>query len=304
MRKFLATLFLIFGISFVALPFIPMGCDNVSALADEFYPTTRAVVPFYPSGMTFPAVLAFDYNYGYGYITNENPYPVRKNVSLIYTDGLPYRETFVALDFDNPVNIAPYDLSINTWRQLSILMLPYIYNNEEWVRAETVPNVYFSLRNKYCTRCNVNRVDDLTFDTIYYFQSDTLNFSQGDCYILFRCTYTSSPPNLYTFTTRLGNIMMSPPVNLESYEDGYDRGYNIGFGEGVEAGRENAYDQGYSDGVSASLSDITPWDMLVQQVDAFFNLSLFGSSVTFGTVLSVGFGMLLMGIAIKIFMGG
>ena len=72
----------------------------------------------------------------------------------------------------------------------------------------------------------------------------------------------------------------------------YDEGYEVG------------YRQGYDIGINETLSDVTPWHVIVSGVNAFFGLSPFGTGVNMGVILSIGFGMLLLGFAIKMFLGG
>lgn len=57
---------------------------------------------------------------------------------------------------------------------------------------------------------------------------------------------------------------------------------------------------GYED----ALNGVTIPDYLNNTIDSFMDITLFGSSMTFGGILSIGFGLILMGIAIKVFLGG
>lgn len=63
------------------------------------------------------------------------------------------------------------------------------------------------------------------------------------------------------------------------------------------------YEQGYNKGVSESLPDIEPWQVIVDGLDTFMNIKLFGS-ISLGTVLKVGLSLILVGLIIKVFLGG
>lgn len=52
------------------------------------------------------------------------------------------------------------------------------------------------------------------------------------------------------------------------------------------------YEDGYNAGLKASLSDITPWQILISGVNDFFNARLFGN-VSLGILLSLGLGITL-----------
>lgn len=80
-----------------------------------------------------------------------------------------------------------------------------------------------------------------------------------------------------------------------TYGDNNNQSYILGYNYG--------YEQGYQKGVSASLSDISPWDVLVNGLDSFFNIKLFGS-ISIGTIFKIGVSTLLIGFIIKIFLGG
>lgn len=87
-------------------------------------------------------------------------------------------------------------------------------------------------------------------------------------------------------------------------QEGYAQGYLDGNKDGYLDGREAGYNVGYNEGISQTLADVTPWTIIVDGVNRFFLLEPFGSGITLGNVLSVGFGALLLGFAIKIFLGG
>lgn len=80
-----------------------------------------------------------------------------------------------------------------------------------------------------------------------------------------------------------------------SYGDRSLNQYNLGYNYG--------YEVGYNKGLSETLPDIEPWQVIVDGLDSFMNIKLFGS-ISLGTVLKIGLAMLLVGLVIKIFLGG
>ena len=66
----------------------------------------------------------------------------------------------------------------------------------------------------------------------------------------------------------------------DSFESIYDTGYNTG------------YSVGYEKGLSETLGDISPWQILVNGVNSFFNAKIFGN-ISLGILLSVGLGIVL-----------
>lgn len=91
---------------------------------------------------------------------------------------------------------------------------------------------------------------------------------------------------------------------LDGDDDGYRRGYDEGYDLGDFYGQQSGYNRGYNLGISQSLSDVTPWQVIVDGVNKFFGLSILGNSVTIGMIMSIGFGCILFGFAVKIFLGG
>ena len=80
-----------------------------------------------------------------------------------------------------------------------------------------------------------------------------------------------------------------------SYGDRSLNQYNLGYNYG--------YEVGYNKGLSESLPDISPWQVLVQGVDDFFNAKIFGN-ISIGLLFELGLGIILFGFVIKLFFGG
>lgn len=94
------------------------------------------------------------------------------------------------------------------------------------------------------------------------------------------------------------NLILADADN--DYQLGYNDGLEQGYNDGYHEGDINGFERGYADGIA----NLTVGDYLGNTVDSFMNITLFGTSVTFGTILSIGFGMILLGLAIKLFLGG
>lgn len=75
--------------------------------------------------------------------------------------------------------------------------------------------------------------------------------------------------------------------------------YNLGFDDGKATG----YDIGFEDGKNEKLEKITPWMYIVNGVNSFFNIEII-PSVKLSMILSIGFGVIMLGFVIKVFLGG
>ena len=82
----------------------------------------------------------------------------------------------------------------------------------------------------------------------------------------------------------------------------YDISYDIGYDEGYDRGESKGYIDGFED--AEELYSTGVFGTLLSSVDSFMKIGVFGSTVTFGTILSISFGVILLGLAIKIFLGG
>lgn len=103
----------------------------------------------------------------------------------------------------------------------------------------------------------------------------------------------------YDFTGVLGDN--------DFYNKGYNIGYSKGYGDGYDLGDKNGFirgeETGYNRGLSQQLSKITPWQYVVDGVNSFLGLEIL-PNVKLSVILSVAFGCILLGFAIKIFLGG
>lgn len=117
-------------------------------------------------------------------------------------------------------------------------------------------------------------------------------------------SYTQDSNSInFTYTWVYNGLL----TDSQQYQLGYDTGrtsisqeqYDVWYDQGKSAGET----LGYNRGISEKLENITPWQSIVNAVDSFFQIEIL-PSVTISTILMVGFGVLLLGIAIKVFLGG
>lgn len=110
----------------------------------------------------------------------------------------------------------------------------------------------------------------------------------------------------YTVNTSIINVATD-----NQYEQGYYDGKNAGlaqgqitgYNEGKTAGLTEGEEIGYQKGLNEKLQNITPWQTIVDGVNSFLNIEIL-PSIKLSVVISVGFGLVLLGLAIKIFLGG
>lgn len=110
----------------------------------------------------------------------------------------------------------------------------------------------------------------------------------------------------------------SDPINYNDYNRGYNEGYDFGFAEGESVGfaegadipaqaLDSAYDSGlqagYQSGISEQFDDIDPFHVIVTFVNDLLSIQVF-RGVTVSTIFSIQFGFILLGLALKFFLGG
>lgn len=67
---------------------------------------------------------------------------------------------------------------------------------------------------------------------------------------------------------------------------------------------DTGFNDGYNDGVDETWGDISPFQIVTNAIDDFFDTPLFGSTLHIKHILQIGFGCILLGFLIKIFLGG
>ena len=110
----------------------------------------------------------------------------------------------------------------------------------------------------------------------------------------------------YTVFTSIVNVSTD-----NQYQQGYNDGKTAGLAEGEQKGYQDGKTAGliegeqigYDKGLNEKLQNITPWQTIVDGVNSFLGVELL-PGVKVSVILSVGFGLILLGLAIKIFLGG
>ena len=111
--------------------------------------------------------------------------------------------------------------------------------------------------------------------------------------------YTSGQDEFFSYVVTYNGLSTSS----QEYQAGFTAGKSEGYGNGYTAGEKSGYNNGYTAGLSASLDKITPWQHIVNAVDWFFKIELL-PGVKISLILSIGFGVIMLGFAIKVFLGG
>ena len=155
----------------------------------------------------------------------------------------------------------------------------YVYFGGDFSRISSATTVSVS-----ATHDNVNGYG---FRYGFY---EFVNSSSPICYIdisNFDDTLTYfGDTNFFVYTTITAPVDIAD-LNSYLYDTGYQEGYH----------------RGYDTGIRATWKDLSPWQAVVNGVNDFLSLKLFGN-VSMSVVLSIAFGCILLGFAIKIFLGG
>lgn len=107
----------------------------------------------------------------------------------------------------------------------------------------------------------------------------------------------------FSYLITYNGLSTSSAEYQSGYSAGYSSGQSSGYSSGYSDGETSGYQNGYNAGISETLSDITPWQTIVDGVNSFLNIEIL-PNVKLSIILSVGFGVILLGFAIKIFLGG
>lgn len=115
--------------------------------------------------------------------------------------------------------------------------------------------------------------------------------------------YASGQDEFFSYVVTYNGLSTSSQEYQAGFQAGQTEGYNRGYNIGNTAGQTEGYNRGFDDGVSQKLSDITPWQVIVDGVNSFLNIEVL-PSVKLSIILSVAFGIILLCFVIKIFLGG
>ena len=132
-------------------------------------------------------------------------------------------------------------------------------------------------------------------------QSSNYPFPSGfDSY-----TYNSSTDsnNYFSYVVTYNGLSTSSQEYQAGFQAGKSEGYSSGYSAGNTAGEKSGYNTGYQAGLSDNLNTVTPWQHIVNAVDWFFKIEIL-PGVKISLILSIGFGVIMLGFAIKVFLGG
>lgn len=107
--------------------------------------------------------------------------------------------------------------------------------------------------------------------------------------------YITNPVNDVSFTFT--------PVYFDAPSESVDSIYSAGYDLGYSAGYKNGVEYGYYEGIGSEYADKSPWEIVAQSVDTFLDTEFFGN-VSMSDLLLIAFGLLMLGIVIKVFLGG
>lgn len=87
------------------------------------------------------------------------------------------------------------------------------------------------------------------------------------------------------------------------FQEGFQEGLAQGTAEGYSQGEIDGYNTGYAYGVQVGSNGDLFGSSIIPSVNSLFEIEIL-PNVSFATIFSVGFGVLLLGLCIKIFLGG
>ena len=177
----------------------------------------------------------------------------------------------------------------------------------------TVPDASkFHLNNSAFYRFDFTHKDNTKYNYSFAFYLSSLSRLPSSSYSQFKLTNVKGLGDdyqiayYYSVTTSIINVSTD-----NQYEQGYDDGKKAGLIQGEQTGYVNGRNVGlaegeeigYQKGLNEKLQNITPWQTIVDGVNSFLNIEIL-PSIKLSVILSVGFGLILLGFAIKIFLGG
>lgn len=92
-------------------------------------------------------------------------------------------------------------------------------------------------------------------------------------------------------------------TSSQEYQSGYSAGLSANNEVAFNQGKTQGYNEGYQKGLSTAFDDLTPWQTIVSGVNWFFNIEVLPSVKIYYIFASV-FGLILVGILVKIVLGG
>lgn len=218
--------------------------------------------------------------------TTDGSTPISPSVSDVFGYGGFISATSKSADYiyDNLINGNYAITSVS----LSIIILPR--SSTEWDNYSQYSVTFMS-----------NNVDLNPLDTTFTFVRGDSSSPFPSGFKEFR--YYSSEDDYFSYVVTYNGLATSSQEYQAGFLDGQQSGTKTGYDTGYKAGFSAGDTAGYNRGVNEKFSDITPWQTIVNGVDSFFKIEIL-PKVSIALILSVGFGCILLGMAIKIFLGG
>lgn len=284
MRKTLGILLLIAGIAFIGLPLLTLiggsclSACSVSASAEEVFTTDNDVYDLY---------LPFPFAYYSTPQQSNAPIMVSPDIRVTIRSNLHNSGEGIKIDVHH-FNGSHY--LITNLGYAEDLQFPFL---NVALGSGLIPFT-LQLRNEY-----VNLPTEYTIDEISAVRVRTLNFTVYYDFISFEDTLVSA------FSLRMPDTSATSSFVTRSFTSNNTESiYRISQLRYDLADYQSAFDEGYKEGLKATLDDVNPFNVVLNTADNFLKVSPFGNDVTFGYILSIGFGVLLLGLCIKIFLGG
>lgn len=112
--------------------------------------------------------------------------------------------------------------------------------------------------------------------------------------------YDSSVPGFpFSYVVSFNGLSTSSLEYQAGYLAGNSVGQSEGYQNGYSVGNSVGYESGYNAGISETLSDITPWQTIVDGVSSFLNIELL-PNVKLSVLLSVALGGILFIVVLRI----
>lgn len=165
------------------------------------------------------------------------------------------------------------------------------YYANQWSRLNVLIQEYDNINDIIAN--TVDFVVDITYHNITYSFNDI-----DDTIFSFEITHIKNDQYEYddVFLYDHLNIITGGPIPSQTLLDNM---YNDGFSQGYNNGYNNGYNVGVEDGFGAT----TPFDVFTDTIGRLLDIELFGD-FKISSLFYIVFGLIMLGIVIKVFLGG
>lgn len=321
----IATILVMFGFFAVAF-FVGFGVRSctMTASADELSTSSYTVQERIVKSSVYRASSPTEYNAAftssYGFNLSANTLTVFSSYytsSSAYTEhydrdftGLLVEDSFsydgFEYDYVFGYDVGGFDISSGN------VFIGFIANNVPRNASKSVSFIYEDIDNSWFPNNLKYTFYTSKFGTLSYDYCSFLFIRFDDVFEL--PEYNSSSVSFACLIFPHSKSVFGTPAKgiytpvYSGVSDDYTSGYNAGlqtsqnkaYTDGFDAGYNQGHEEGYNDGVNTSLSQLTPLGFLTVSVNSFMNTKILGN-ITFGLIFSISFGVILVGILLKIF---